>query len=95
MPTVTIKPTDAAIRNYHSTLQRLKQQQGVEHEGGLRRAFGDMLRVTARKRDWTLIEELRVSGGRVRPDGTLRDQMGAATRGTGGKRLKFGDLDLV
>ncbi len=33
-----------------------------------------MLRVTARKRDWTLIEELRVSGGRVRPDGTLRDR---------------------
>ena len=74
MPAVTIRPTDAAIRNYHSTLQRLKQQQGVEHEGGLRRAFGDMLRVTARKRDWTLIEELRVSGGRVRPDGTLRDR---------------------
>ena len=74
MPAVTIKPTDAAIRNYHSTLQRLKQQQGVEHEGGLRRAFGDMLRVTARKRDWTLIEEQRVSGGRVRPDGTLRDR---------------------
>ena len=74
MPAVTIKPTDAAIRNYQTTLQRLKQQQGVEHEGGLRRAFGDMLRVTARKRDWTLIEELRVSGGRVRPDGTLRDR---------------------
>ena len=33
-----------------------------------------MLRVTARKRDWTLVEELRVSGGRVRPDGTLRDR---------------------
>ncbi len=74
MPAVTIKPTDAAIRNYHSTLQRLKQQQGVEHEGGLRRAFGDMLRVTARKQSWTLVEELRVSGGRVRPDGTLRDR---------------------
>ena len=72
MPAVTIKPTDAAIRNYQGTLQRLKQQQGVEHEGGLRRAFGDLLRVTARKRDWTLVEEQSV--GRVRPDGTLRDQ---------------------
>ena len=75
MPAVTIKPTDAAIRNYQSTLQRLKQQQGVEHEGGLRRAFGDLLRVTARKRKaGRSIEELRVSGGRVRPDGTLRDR---------------------
>ena len=72
MPAVTIKPTDAAIRNYQSTLQRLKQQQGVEHEGGLRRAFGDLLRVTARKRNWMLVEEQSV--GRVRPDGTLRDQ---------------------
>ena len=74
MPAVTIKPTDAAIRNYQSTLQRLKQEQGVEHEGGLRRAFGDLLRVTARKQSWTLVEEQRVSGGRVRPDGTLRDR---------------------
>ena len=72
MPAVTIKPTDAAIRNYQSTLQRLKQEQGVEHEGGLRRAFGDLLRVTARKRNWMLVEEQSV--GRVRPDGTLRDQ---------------------
>ena len=74
MPAVTIKPTDAAIRNYQSTLQRLKQEQNVTHEGGLRRAFGDLLRVTARKQSWTLVEELRVSGGRVRPDGTLRDR---------------------
>ena len=74
MPAVTIKPTDAAIRNYQSTLQRLKQEQNVTHEGGLRRAFGDLLRVTARKQSWTLVEEQRVSGGRVRPDGTLRDR---------------------
>ena len=74
MPAVTIKPTDAAIRNYQGTLQRLKQEQNVTHEGGLRRAFADLLRVTARKQSWTLVEEQRVSGGRVRPDGTLRDR---------------------
>ncbi len=74
MPAVSIKPTDAAIRNYQTTLQRLKQEQNVTHEGGLRRAFGDLLRVTARKQSWTLVEEQRVSGGRVRPDGTLRDR---------------------
>ena len=73
MPAVTIKPTDAAIRRYQETLERLRRQ-NVTHEGGLRRAFGALLRETSRKCDWTLIEELRVSGGRVRPDGTLRDR---------------------
>lgn len=73
MPAVTIRPTDAAIRRYQETLGRLHEQQ-VEHEGGLRRAFGTLLKETARKRDWTLIEELPVSGGRLRPDGTLRDR---------------------
>ncbi len=33
MPTVTIRPTDAALRRYQSTLAGLKQQQGVTHEG--------------------------------------------------------------
>ncbi|MCY3720189.1 MAG: N-6 DNA methylase, partial [Anaerolineaceae bacterium] len=69
---VTIKASDAAIRRYQETLGRLREQQ-VEHEGGLRRAFGTLLKETGRKCDWTLIEELPVSGGRVRPDGTLRD----------------------
>ena len=73
MPAVTIKPSDAAIRRYQETLERLRRQ-NVTHEGGLRRAFGALLRETSRKCDWTLIEELRVSGGRVRPDGTLRDR---------------------
>ena len=85
MPAVTIKPTDAAIRNYQGTLERLKQEQGVEHEGGLRRAFADLLRVTARKRNWMLVEEQSVSGGRVRPDGTLRDQLAAAAWLLGGQ----------
>ena len=69
---VTIKPGDAAIRRYQETMGRLREQR-VEHEGGLRRAFGTLLKETGRKCDWTLIEELPVSGGRVRPDGTLRD----------------------
>ena len=70
---VTIKASDAAIRRYQETLGRLRVQQQVEHEGGLRRAFGTLLKETGRKCDWTLIEELPVSGARVRPDGTLRD----------------------
>ena len=72
MPTVTIKPTDAALKRYKRALDELEEQ-GVTHEGGLRSAFGALLRETAKKhRNWTLVEEL--SEGRVRPDGTLRDQ---------------------
>ena len=71
MPAVTIKPTDAALTRYRSTLDELVAQ-GVTNESGLRRAFSTLLRDTARKRNWTLVEEL--SKGRVRPDGTLRDR---------------------
>ena len=72
MPAVTIKPTDAALTRYRSALDELEAQ-GVTHEGGLRSAFGALLRETAKKhRHWTLVEEL--SKGGVRPDGTLRDQ---------------------
>ena len=74
MPAVTIRPTDAALRRYQSTLAGLKQQQGVTYEGGLRRVFARLLTGTARKRGWTLVEEQRLREGRVRPDGTLRDQ---------------------
>ncbi|MCE2490887.1 MAG: N-6 DNA methylase, partial [Anaerolineae bacterium] len=72
MTTVTIKPTDAAIRNYQKSLADLTAQ-GVRNEGGLRTAFASLLRDTSRKRKWNLVEELPVSGGRLRPDGTLRD----------------------
>ena len=71
MPAVTIKPTDAALTRYRSTLDELVAQ-GVTNESGLRRAFSTLLRDTARKRNWMLVEEQSV--GRVRPDGTLRDQ---------------------
>ncbi len=72
MPAVTIKPTDAALTRYRGALDELEAQ-GVTHEGGLRSAFGALLRETAKKhRHWTLVEEL--SKGGVRPDGTLRDQ---------------------
>ena len=69
MPVVTIKPT----RRGHSQLPEHAAATQTAAEcharGRLRRAFGDLLRVTARKRDWTLVEEQSV--GRVRPDGTL------------------------
>ena len=72
MPAVNIRPSDTAIRRYYRRIAELRGQ-NVSHEGGLRSAFGALLRETARKqRNWTLVEEQPV--GRVRPDGTLRDQ---------------------
>ncbi|MCY4009788.1 MAG: N-6 DNA methylase [Anaerolineaceae bacterium] len=65
------------IPKYYRTLDRLTQQQDVAHEGGLRRAFATLLSSTAKRNNWTLVEEdlYRISSGAsIRPDGTLRDQ---------------------
>ena len=78
MPQVNIKPDDKAIDHYYATLDRLKGQQGVTHEGGVRRAFGQLLNDTARVRKWTLVEELSEKTKRnqrgIRLDGTMRDE---------------------
>ena len=77
MATVTIKPDDKAIDSYYATLKSL-QKQRVTHEGGVRRAFGELLKDTARTRKWVLVEELSEKTKRnqrsIRLDGTLRDQ---------------------
>ncbi len=77
MPTVTIKPNNPAIDAYYATLKSLEKQQ-VSHEGGVRRAFGELLKDTAKARKWVLVEELSEKSKRnqrsIRLDGTLRDQ---------------------
>jgi predicted helicase len=73
---VQIKPDHKAIDAYYATLDTLKTGQQVMHEGGLRRAFGELLSDTAKARGWTLVEELsdRQRRGGIRLDGTLRDE---------------------
>ncbi len=63
---------DKAIQEYYADLNRLAVEQRVEHEGGLRSAFENLLRHYARQLDWTLIGELTLANGE-RPDGALRD----------------------
>ena len=66
-----------AILEYYRTLDKLQTQQDVTHEGGLRRAFANLLSETAKAYKWVLVEEAPhrgKRGGSVRPDGTLRDQ---------------------
>ena len=71
MPAVNIKSSNRSIRRYRSELDELRQL-GIEHEGGLRLAFGNLLRGTAGK-GFKWINELPVAGSRVRPDATLID----------------------
>jgi hypothetical protein len=68
--------TDPIIKAYLRDIQRLKGQQLIEHELGLKGPFQNLLDKAARKRGWTLVPELSTySGGkRVVPDGTVRDE---------------------
>ncbi|MEO7001434.1 MAG: N-6 DNA methylase, partial [Ktedonobacterales bacterium] len=71
-PQLTIGEKDKAIATYYATLDELAGGQGVQHEGGLRRAFETLLAHYAAQMKWTLIGEVTLDSG-VRPDGVLRD----------------------
>ena len=78
MPRIQINPGDAAIKRYHKNLKDLQDKQQVQHEGGTRRAFATLLSDLAKKRKWTLVEEVGIETHetrRIRVDGALRDQM--------------------
>ena len=78
MPRMQIKSSDAAIKKYHKSLDELQTRQQVQHEGGTRRAFATLLIDLAKKKKWTLVEEVGIETHetrRIRVDGALRDQM--------------------
>ena len=70
-----IKPNSKVIKSYYNSLEELHQQE-IFHEGAVRSAFQNLLSEIARKNKWILIPELSetAGGGRVVPDGTIRDQ---------------------
>ena len=70
-----LSPSDPAIKAYLNDLQHLKGQL-VAHELGLKAPFHNLLDKAAKRRGWTLVQELSTySGGkRVVPDGTVRDE---------------------
>ena len=70
-----LSANDPLIKAYLKDLQHLKSQ-SVTHELGLKGPFHNLLDKAARKRGWTLVQELATySGGkRIVPDGTVRDE---------------------
>lgn len=78
MAKISIHPQDKLLDGYYKNLKALRQRQNVRHEGGTRRAFGELLSGIAKRKRWTLVEELdrqsSRSNRRVRLDGALRDQ---------------------
>ena len=78
MARIQIKASDAALKRYANNLKDLREKQQVQHEGGTRRAFAGLLSDLAKKRKWTLVEEVGIETHetrRIRVDGALRDQM--------------------
>ncbi len=79
MARIQINANDKSIKNYYKLLDELHEKQQVRHEGGTRRAFATLLSDLAKKRGWTLVEEVSIEspdGSRsIRVDGVLRDQM--------------------
>ena len=78
MAKISIHPQDKLLDSYYKSLKALRGRQNIRHEGGTRRAFGGLLNGLARRRNWTLVEELSRqsirSTRRIRLDGALRDQ---------------------
>jgi hypothetical protein len=76
-PALSLKPTHAAVRAYYDTLADYAAR-GVTHEGATETAFSGLLADTAKAVGWTFTpkDRLKVGGGTIFPDGTLRDAYG-------------------
>jgi hypothetical protein len=74
------KTLDSALDSYYKTLAALRDGQGAEREGSLRRAFGALLKDISALKKWELVEEdaQRVQNGQdartIYYDGVLRDE---------------------
>jgi predicted helicase len=73
-PAMPIAATHRAIRHYATTIAEIRAQR-VTKEGGLRRAFEQVLADLGRERGWTLLAEQTLASGK-RPDAVLRDANG-------------------
>lgn len=78
MAKISIHPKDKLLDSYYKNLKDLRQRQHIHHEGGTRRVFGELLSGIAKRKRWTLVEELSKQSSRstrrIRLDGALRDQ---------------------
>ena len=75
MPTINLKPTHKAVKDYYAELDQFAEL-GVSHEGAVRAAFQTLLQQCARQCGWTLVAEYAIGAGRGRRvvvDGALVD----------------------
>ncbi|HDY88812.1 MAG TPA: DNA helicase, partial [bacterium] len=70
----SLKTTHKPVKDYYSALDKYVQL-GFEHEGAVKNAFANLLRLVAKKFGYTLIEEYKVgkNGKHVFVDGALID----------------------
>lgn len=78
MPTLNLKPSHKAIRDYYATLQQYDQH-AVTHEGAVSNPFAFLLGSCAKQTNATLIPQyaMRASNGnRIVIDGAILDEYG-------------------
>lgn len=59
MPTLSLKPTHAPVKNYYATLERFSRGH-FDKEGNSRGVFEDLLKHCARQYDWSLVPEYSI-----------------------------------
>ena len=76
MARVKINPGDKLLNAYYRELRDLKDRD-IQHEGGTRQAFAELLKKLGRRRNLTLVNEPSMRSSRtkrlIRPDGALLD----------------------
>ena len=78
MPTLNLKPTHKAIRDYYTTLQQYEQQ-GIKHEGAVSSPFEGLLHACAKQVNATLVPQYGMRApkeNRIVIDGVVLDEYG-------------------
>ena len=78
MPTLNLKPSHKAIRDYYATLQQYEQQ-GIKHEGAVSSPFDTLLHACAKQINATFVPQHAMhtaSGNRIVIDGVVRHEHG-------------------
>ena len=78
MPTLNLKPSHKAIRDYYATLQQYEQH-AITHEGAVSSPFDTLLQACAKQVNATLVPQYAMrtpKGNRIVVDGVVLDEYG-------------------
>lgn len=78
MPTLSLKANHKPIREYYKQLKEYAKL-GHSHEGAVKDAFTDVLKVCGQQFNWTLVGEYSIKKGKgklIWVDGILQDEFG-------------------